>query len=141
MSTLSAEDQAKLEALTGLIRAARAGGDDVQVAEVVAVDWPAPDGRVYYGSTVATDIWPSLRDKLEGAEVEPRLTGGAFLDVMRDSGISDDNVSLNLWDADHAISDLFETHGDGERVEIFFYFPQVDLLLSQWHGHLRPPED
>lgn len=141
MSTLSAEDQAKLDALTGLISAARSGGDDVQVAELVRVDWPAPDGVVYYASTFANDIWPGLDAHLAGAPVEPRLTGGAFLDVMRDSGISDDNVSLNLWDGDHLISDLFETHGDGERVEIFFYFPQVDLLLSQWHGHLRPPED
>jgi hypothetical protein len=144
MSTLSAEDQAKLEALTGLIKAARAGGPDVQVAELVAVDWPAPDGRVYYASTFVDDIWQPLRPKLDslgGGEVQPRLIGGAFLDVMRDSGVSDDSVTLNLWDADHAISDLFETHGDGARVEIFFYFPQVDLLLSQWHGHLRPPED
>ncbi|MCA1615054.1 MAG: hypothetical protein LC795_15660 [Acidobacteria bacterium] len=144
MSTLSAEDQAKLEALEGFIRAARAGGNDVQVAELVAVDWPGTDGRVYYASTQADDTWPGLRDLLDalgGGPVEPRLNGGPFLDVMRDSGISDDSVSLNFWEPDHAISDLFETHGDGARVEIFFYFPQVDLLLSQWHGHLRPPED
>jgi hypothetical protein len=147
MSTLSAEDQAKLSALEGLIRAARSGGPDApspRVVELIAVDWPAPDGRVYYASTQADDTWPSLRpvlDALGGGEVEPRLSGGPFLDVMRDSGISDDSVSLSLWDADHVISDLFETHGDGARVEIFFYFPQVELLLSQWHGHLRPPED
>jgi hypothetical protein len=141
MSQLSALDQAKLDALTGLIAAARGGGASVQVAELVAVDWPQPDGRVYYASTFADDVWPELRGLLGGAPVEPRLEGGQFLDVTRDSGISDDSVSLNLWDADHAISDLFETHGEGVRVEIFFYFPQVDLLLSQWFGHLRPPED
>jgi hypothetical protein len=141
MSILSAEDQLKLEALTALIVEARRGGPDVAVTEVVAVDWPAPDGRAYYAATLATDVWPPLRDKLDGADVEPRLLGGAFLDVMRDSGVSDDSVALNLWDADHAISDLFETHGEGVRVEVFFYFPDVDLLLSQWHGHLRPPED
>src|SRR5687767_7362139 len=118
MSTLSAEDQAKLQALEGLISAARSGGPDVQVAELVAVDWPAPDGRVYYASSFWDDVWPTLRPRLDalgGGDVQPRLTGGAFLDVMRDSGISDDSVSLNLWDADHAVSDLFETHGDGAR--------------------------
>jgi hypothetical protein len=141
MPELSALDQAKLDALTGLIAAARGGGASVQVAELVAVDWPQPDGRVYYASTFVDDVWPELRALLDGARVEPRLEGGQFLDVTRDSGISDDSVSLNLWDADHAISDLFETHGEGVRVEIFFYFPQVDLLLSQWFGHLRPPED
>lgn len=144
MSALSTEDQAKLAALAGLIQAARSGGDDVQVAELVRVDWSAPDGRIYYASTFVDDIWPTLRAKLDalgGGDVQPRLTGGPFLEVMRDSGISDDSVSLSLWDGDHVVSDLFETHGDGERVEIFFYFPQVDLLLSQWHGHLRPPED
>lgn len=26
------------------------------------------------------------------------------------------------------------------RVEIFYWFPQVELLLSQWMGHLRPPK-
>jgi hypothetical protein len=141
MSVLSAEDQAKLAALTGLIRAARAGGDSVQVVELVSATYPQPDGLVYYASTFADDVFPSLRDKLAGARVEPRLPGGQFLDVTRDSGISDDSVSLDLWDKDHAISDLFETHGEGIRIEVFFYFPQVDLLLSMWFGHLRPPED
>lgn len=141
MSILSAEDQAKLDALTGRIRAARAGGASVEVAELVSADWPDPDGRIFYASTFADDIWPSLREKLGGAPVEPRLPGDQFLDLTRDSGISDDSVSLDLWDGDHEISDLFETHGEGVRVEIFFYFPQEDLLLSQWHGHLKPPED
>lgn len=141
MSTLSAEDQAKLDALTGLIRAARAGGPSVEVCELVSVDWPAPDGRIFYANAFLDDLWPALAAKLGGAPLEPRLNGGPFLDVMRDSGISDDSVSLEFWEPDHAISDLFETHGEGVRVEIYFYFPQVDLLLSQWHGHLRPPED
>lgn len=141
MSILSLEDQARLDALTGLIRAARAGGPSVEVSELVSVNWPAPDGRVFYASSILTDIWPGLVAKLGGAPLEPRLNGGPFLDVMRDSGLSDDNVTLDFWEPDHAISDLFETHGDGARVEIYWYFPQVDLLLSQWHGHLRPPED
>ncbi|HEY0098383.1 MAG TPA: hypothetical protein VGB76_05455 [Pyrinomonadaceae bacterium] len=141
MPELSALDQAKLEALTGLIAAARSGGESVQVVELAAADWPVPDVRVFYASTFADDVFPGLRAHLGDAIVEPRLQGGQFLDVTRDSGISDDSVALNLWDGDHAISDLFETHGEGVRFEIFFYFPQVDLLLSMWFGHLRPPED
>jgi hypothetical protein len=141
MPELSALDQAKLEALTGLIAAARAGGPSVQVAELAAADWPSPDGRVFYASTFVNDIFPGLRAHLGDAVVEPRLEGGQFLDVTRDSGTSDDSVALNLWDGDHVISDLFETHGEGVRIEVFLYFPQVDLLLSMWFGHLRPPED
>ncbi|HEX3560360.1 MAG TPA: hypothetical protein VHU19_14225 [Pyrinomonadaceae bacterium] len=140
-TTLSTDDQAKLDALTALIAAARAAGPQVQVVELVAATWPAPDGLVYYASTFADDTWPSLKAKLAGTTLEPRLNGGQFLDLTRDSGISDDSVSLDLWDADHKISDLFETHGEGVRIEIFFYFPQVDLLLSMWFGHLRPPTD
>jgi hypothetical protein len=140
-TTLPAADQAKLALLTDLIAEARRGGPQVQVCELVAAAWPAPDRLVYYASTFADDIWPALNEKLAGAPVEPRLQGGQFLDVTRDSGISDDSVQLDLWDADHAVSDLFETHGEGVRVEIFFYFPQVDLLLSQWFGRLRAPED
>lgn len=141
MPELSALDQAKLEALTGLIAAARAGGPSVQVAELAAADWPTPDARVFYASTFVDDVFPGLRAHLGAAVVEPRLAGEQFLDVMRDSGISDDSVALNLWDGDHVISDLFETHGEGVRIEVFLYFPQVDLLLSMWFGHLRPPED
>jgi hypothetical protein len=139
---LSAGDQAKLDELTAIFAAARRGErDQTDVVELVSVDWGGEDGRVYYAATQADDVWPGLKAKLAGARVEARLLGGQFLDVMRDSGTSDDSVLLDFYDGDHAISDLFETYGEGLRLEIFLYFPEVDLLLSQWHGHLRSPDD
>jgi hypothetical protein len=142
MSLLSAQDLAKIDALTELIHAARTGaGPDVEVCELAKVAWPAPDATVFYASTVADEVWPSLRVKLSGGRVEPRLPGGQFLDVMRESGVSDESVSLSFWDPHFEVSSLFARHGEGVRVEIFFYFPQVDLLLSMFHGHLRAPEE
>ena len=141
MSLLSSTDLAKIDALTELIHAARAGaGPDVEVCELAKVNWPAPDGAVFYASTFADEDWPALRNHLGGGRVEPRLPGLQFLEVTRESGVSDESVQLNFWDADFAISSLFAAHGEGVRVEIFFYFPQVDLLLSMWHGHARAPE-
>lgn len=141
MPLLSAEDQAKLAELTELIAASRRGGESVEVCEVAAANWPEPDGRVFYASTFADEMWPSLRAHLGDAKLEPRLPAGAFLDVPREGNVADDSITLNLWDADFEISSLFEAHGEGVRLEIFFYFPQVDLLLSMWHGHLRAPEE
>lgn len=142
MSLLSATDLAKIDALTELIHAARTGaGPDVEVCELAKVSWPAPDGAVFYASTFADETWPALRAHLGGARLEPRLAPGQFLDVMRESGVSDESVALNFWDADFAISSLFARHSEGVRVEVYFYFPQVDLLLSMWHGHLRAPDE
>jgi hypothetical protein len=142
MSLLSPQDLAKIGALTELIHAARTGaGPDVEVCELAKAVWPDPDGTVFYASTFADENWPALRERLGGARVEPRLPGLQFLDVMRESGVSDESVQLNFWDPDFEISSLFAAHGEGVRVEIFFYFPQVDLLLSMWHGHLRAPDE
>ncbi len=140
MSLLSAAQLTKIAALTVALAEARGGGKQVEVCELVAADWPAPDARVFYASTFADDIWPGLRALIGDAAIEPRLQGSQFLEVLRDSGIADDSVPLDLWDADRAISALFETHGEGVRVEIYFYFPAFDLLLSMWHGHFRPPD-
>jgi hypothetical protein len=143
MSLLSAEDRAKIDALTAILVAARRGErDQTEVAELVAVDWGGTDGRIYYGSYFVDDVFPGLRSVLgNGYRLEARLIGGQFLDIMRDSGTSDDSVALDLYDGDHEISDLFETYGEGVRVEIFLYFPEVGLLLSQWHGHLRDQDE
>jgi hypothetical protein len=38
-------------------------------------------------------------------------------------------------------SDLLVEHGEGIKVELFYWFPQVELLLPVWHGHLRQEDD
>jgi uncharacterized protein DUF4214 len=124
-------DAEKLEALREI-----AGKE---VVELVKVSWPAPDGEVYYVSTLDPYLFRDI--PIDGGLLELRLPGRTFQDILNDATIGDDRVPLKLWDADGAISDLAATHGSGQRVEIFYWFPQVELLLSQWFGHLQPMED
>jgi hypothetical protein len=106
------------------------------VAEVVKVGWQNPDDDIYYVSTGDEYILRNL--PLEVAPLEIRLLGREFQDILNDTTIADDKVQLKLWDGDGAISDLANQHGSGQRVEIFYWFPQVRLLLSQWWGHMQP---
>jgi hypothetical protein len=46
-----------------------------------------------------------------------------------DSTIGDEEVELAFWDADGVISDLLVDNGEGCKVELFYWFPQVELLL------------
>jgi hypothetical protein len=134
MSDTQAEIDAKVAALIGMTRA----GQSPRVAELALIEWPEPDGAIYYASSISEDI---LGASLPVDPIELRLPGRLFLDVTRDSGIADDSVDFDFWDGDDEISRLFSVHGEGERVEIFYYFPDVDLLLSHWWGHLRPPSE
>jgi len=125
-----------------------------RVAELVLVRWPEPDGPIYYGPKSAVGILDNqtLLDQLEGEQIlELRFDGSFFLDIAQESGISDDKVTLDFYDGEeredgevtrrHEISRLFHTHGPGPKTEIYYYFPEPDLLLLQWWGHLQPPSD
>lgn len=132
---LSETDQAKLDQL-------RADPyKSWRVSELVAVHWPSPDGTIHYCSE-PLDILPGYEGLgPRDLTIQLRFAANQFTDLTIDSGVSDDKVDLDFWDGDGEISRLFATHGEGVRVEIFYYFPEVDLLLSQWWGHLRPPTD
>jgi hypothetical protein len=121
--------------------AMQAGGNNPRVAELLLIDWPAPDGPIYYGTRIAFDLLnkAELLARLDGP-IELRLRAGMFLDVSHDAGISDDRVDLDFWDGDNEVTRLTQTHGAGMRVEVFYYFPDVDLLLSEWWGHWQPPD-
>jgi hypothetical protein len=112
--------------------------DGKEIVELVKVSWPAPEGVMYYTSTVDPYLFRNL--PIPNSTLEARLPGRSFQDVLNDTTIADDRVSLKLWDGDGHISDLAVAHGPGQRVEIFYWFPQVDLLLSVWWGHLQPLE-
>jgi hypothetical protein len=126
--------------ITGL-RALQAVGTSPRVAELVLIEWPAPDGPIYYATRMAADLLESntILDQLDGP-IELRLGTGVFLQTPHDVGIGDDTISLDFWDADNEITRLILTHGAGVRVEVFYYFPDVDLFLSEWWGHLQPPK-
>lgn len=124
------------------LRVMQSAGTSPRVAELALIEWPAPDGPVYYGTRIAADLLdkPELLDRLDGP-IELRLRQGMFLEVPTSSGISDDRVTLDFWDGDNELTRLTQTHGAGERVEIFYYFPDVDLLISEWWGHWQPPDE
>jgi hypothetical protein len=110
----------------------------IEVVELVKVSWQTPDGDIYYVSTLDPYL---LRGLTGGLTLEARLPGRTFQEILNDATIADDKVSLKLWDGDGKISDLATTHGSGQRGEIFYWFPQIALLLSQYIGHLQPPTE
>ena len=112
-----------------------------RVCELVRVRWPAPTGDVYYAA--------SHYDREGGYEtlaarelnvVAKFPEGERFLDLPFSSGIGDERVDLNFADVHGDMRTLYALHGSGLRVEIFYYFPQVDWLYPTWWGHLQPPE-
>lgn len=134
-------DQAKLAAL-------RALKEDAHVFEVVKIGWPSPTGTRYYADTELHEITPSILDYTGNAPVAARLAigdrenngAGLFLRINYESALADEEVELKFWDGLGDFADLAYLHGEGVPVEIFYWFPQVELLLSQWMGHLRPPK-
>lgn len=139
---MPAEDP-DLESKLTTLRTMQREGTSPRVAELALVEWPAPDGPIYYGTRFAVDLLDNLLllDRLNGAEVELRLGSGVFLDVPQVAGIGDDKIDLDFWEAeDNELSRLTQTHGAGMRVEVFYYFPDVDLLVSEWWGHLQSPD-
>lgn len=120
-------DPTKLAALRAIRRP--------QVFELVAVYWPS--GTIYYCSTQLDEL-PQYSGSI--GIIEARLPAYLFHEISHISDIGDDSVTLDFADLDQGISERFFTHGEGVKVEIFYYFPQVDLLVSQWWGHLRPPD-
>lgn len=120
------------------LRALRAAGEQIEVFELVKTDWPSPDGTIYYSVTqpnAAASIAPPV------SPIVPRIVPSSnpawFMPVSTDATIGDESIDLEMWDADGVISQLLVDHGEGVKVELFLWLPQVELLLSVWYGHLR----
>jgi hypothetical protein len=131
-----------LESKLATLRTMQHEGTSPRVAELVLVEWPAPDGPIYYATRMAFELLdnPALLARLDvDTEIQSRLGATVFLEVPQEAGIGDDRIDLDFWDGDNEMTRLMQTHGPGERVEVFYYFPDVDLLLSYWWGHLQPP--
>ncbi len=110
-----------------------------QFAELVAVHWDEPDGTIHY-TMAPYDELPEYAN-LTLRPIDPRFNDRQFQTIQHTSGVADSSVTLDFADDDDEIARLCNVHGEGVRVEIFFYFPQVDLLLSRWWGHLASPDD
>jgi hypothetical protein len=139
LPTFLTADQDKIDDLKAL----RLAGSPIgQVFELVKVSWPSPDGDIYYAVVQVDDI-ATVAPPVSPIETRLIPDGNPdwFLPVQLDASIGDEEVDLSFWDGDGAISDLIVTHGEGIKVELFYWFPQVELLLPLWHGHLRQEDD
>lgn len=110
------------------------------VIELVRVDWPQPDGTIYYCSTAADEIFAGSANPLPVGPVEVAFET-EFRTLPIEDGTSDSHVDLVFWDGLKTIRTLHRTHGYGHRVEIFYYFPETGQLISQWHGQLGSPKE
>lgn len=140
MPEYSASDLAKISTLEDMARA----GQTLLVGELVKVYWPAPDGTLSY-SFAPLDIVPGFTGIVSTvALVNAKLItsrSAPFLELPRTAAISDDSVDLTFSDIDGEISRLCYLHGQGIRVEVYYYFPGAELTLLMFTGTLRAPKD
>lgn len=115
----------------------------LQVAELVAVKWPAPTGTVFYAQ-MQYDQLPEYRGLVlpDGARIEARFEGNQFQSFQISSTVADSQMAFNFVDDDREIARLCELHGEGVGVELWHYYPAVDLLIKRgWFGHLGTPTE
>jgi len=154
MPEFPSEIQDKIDELKVLYQA----GVTIKPYDLVRINWPSPTGPIWYSVTMPDEQVAALPDEVDTLEVR-LLTNSApnwFLPVKQGGGISDEKVDLKFWDGElkaivdgvlevvseaGALSDLLFLHGEGIKVELYYWFPQVELLLRFWHGHLRNEEE
>ncbi|HEX8500807.1 MAG TPA: hypothetical protein VF659_09460 [Pyrinomonadaceae bacterium] len=115
----------------------------LQVGELVAVYWPAPMGTVFYGR-MQYDELPEYEGLTlpDGGRIEARFAEPQFQPFQISSSVADSQITLQFVDDDGEIARLCELHGEGVRVELWHYYPDVDLLIKRgWFGHLGAPAE
>lgn len=129
---------ATTETKIAALRVRYLAGETIEVHELVGVEWPSPDGTIYY-SVSQTDETVSVAPSVSPIEVRliPEGDPNWFLPVALDNSIGDEELDLNFWDGDEVISQLLVDHGEGVKATLYYWFPQETLLLTIWHGHLR----
>lgn len=119
-------------------------GISIQVYHLVKVLWPS--GTVWYGVMPVEEVAdPAPYDDNGPIKVEARIIAtnnpNWFLPVEIDATIGDSEVDLEFWDADEVFSNLLVTNGEGVNCQIHWWFPQVELLLRDWDGHLKNEDE
>lgn len=128
------------------IRRLRANGVNLDVYEMVKFNWPSPDGAVYYATLPLDELAvPPPVSPIETVIV-PEDTPAWFMPVSLDSTIGDEEFEIKFWDSAGTIADLINTHGEGVKVELYYWIPgptddPVELLLPIFHGHLRVEDE
>lgn len=125
-----------------LVRGLRTLGTTIEVHEMVKVEWPSPTGTVWY-AVHQTDEVASVEPPVSPIETRliPESSPDWFLPVQLDATIGDEEIDLKFEDFDEGMSGLVNTHGEGVKASLFYWFPQVELLLDVWHGHLEYGEE
>jgi hypothetical protein len=113
---------------------------NVPAVELVSIDWRLSDGVVWYSNKKPEQSLHFGKLAERDIVTDTRLVGGHFRTVPRTFDLADESVTLKFWDADRAITTLYQTNGPGVRVEVFSYYPDIDWLKSEWWGHLKRPE-
>jgi hypothetical protein len=139
MPEFDSATRTKIDALRALV----AAGEGPQVFELCKVSWTSDEADAIYYSIMQTDEIADPAPPVSPIEARliPDGSPNWFLPVQMDSTIGDEEVDLSFWDADGVISDLLVDNGEGCKVELFYWFPQVELLLPVWHGHLRAEDE
>ncbi len=145
MPSFDTDTQDKIVLLRGL----KALGTTIEVHELVKIAWtPADEDTVYYSVQQTDQVAdpPPPVDQVE-ARIIPDNRPNWFVPVTIDGTIGDEAIDLPLWDGDFngddggAISDLMLAFGEGPGVTLLYWFPQVELLLPIWDGHLEYGDD
>jgi hypothetical protein len=145
MPPFTPEVQTKLDALRDLFAAARTNsGPNPRAGEVVEITFGEPDGVKYFCWTPYDAMHPAHGF---GSPVLPELTlkilptkGAPFVELPLSTAVSDDKATITFGDFNYETTALFAKHGEGLRVRVFSYFPQVDLLLEEFIGSSKAPK-
>ena len=130
-------DQEKLDALDLIAKPA--------VCEFLAVYWSADDADTrYYAVNKFDEINPfrGVKNHLAaGAEIEVRLKGAPFHAFQIHGDLQTETINFTFDNIDGEIKTLFQEFGEGVKCELFYYYPQVDLLVGAWWGVLSKPSN
>ena len=134
MPSWGSTEQTKIENLRDMLYARQTPS----VFELLLVKWPSPDGDIYYSVTrpdeIADPVFPYSPVE---ARIIPEASPAWFLPVPSDSTIGDEEITVPLWDGDGEVSQLLVDHGEGVRCRLYYWFPDQELALPYWEGHLR----
>lgn len=115
-------------------------GVTIDACEFITVRWPS-GARNY--SFAPFDAIEGFKEGLarRGIVCEPRKASGYFTTLRISDELEDDTIPVRLLDHDRAVTALLALHGPGHQVEVYYFFPQADALVSVWWGNLRPPQE
>lgn len=136
---MSIRFDANTRAKIARLRALYIGGTDPQVYELLKVEWGSDPADAVYYATLRIDEITYPQPPVSPIEVRliPDGIPHWFLPITIGASVSDEEIDFKLSDTDGRIGTLLDFHGEGCKVILYQWFPQVDLLLPMWPGHLR----